>query len=588
MRPRGTSLAALVAFTLVFVMTIVLGTYSYLAYRRDAAGQRDRLEKLTNVQVDEAAVALEMPVWNIDREQIDRVLKAMARPLSLYSIRVTFAGETRGYIRNAKWELVSWDGGGPDPAGAMLRDKDVQHGDKRIGTVHLAMSDRFLERDLRQARVAIITPIIVTDLILIVCIYFILWQTVVRPLQSIQRFAAAVSAGGHDPAPPAIGSAAELVSLRLSLETTIRLLDQRFAELQEEMVLRFESEQRFHTIFDSVKDAIIIYDPESGAILDVNHGFTDMLGYSHEEATKLYSGAFASGLGQYRPDVAVERIRALGPDDHFLAEWQIRRKDGQLLWVEVSVRPAVIGGMRRVISVARDLTQRKEMEEQLRRAETMSAMGSLVAGVAHEVRNPLFGISATIDAFEAEFGGRDGAAEYMSTLRNDLTRLSRLMTDLLEYGRPQPMQRQMQSIGPLIAEAMRVCLPRAREKGVEVTQLVRGPLGQVAIDSDRMLQVLKNVVENAIDHSRSGDTVELSVRADGERSPTLLFTVVDHGPGFRAEDLPHVFTPFFTRRKGGSGLGLAIAQKIVTEHGGTIEASNGVGGGGRIEIRLPA
>src|SRR5258708_28477170 len=99
-----------------------------------------------------------------------------------------------------------------------------------------------------------------------------------------------------------------------------------------------------------------------------------------------------------------------------------------------------------------------------------------------------------------------------------------------------------------------------------------------------MLQVLKNVVENAVAFSKEGKPVEISARsADGM---AMVITVADHGPGFRSEDLPHVFKPFFTRRAGGSGLGLAIAQKIVTEHGGTITAANRPEGGAVIEIRL--
>jgi signal transduction histidine kinase len=244
----------------------------------------------------------------------------------------------------------------------------------------------------------------------------------------------------------------------------------------------------------------------------------------------------------------------------------------------------MIGGARRVVAVSRDITQRKEMEEALRRSETMSAMGALVAGVAHEVRNPLFGITATIDAFEAEFGSGEGAAEYMTTLRNDVGRLSRLMHDLLEYGRPQTLEPHLQDLQPLLAETLRICAPRARERHIEIREDIARELPEVSIDTDRMLQVLKNVVENAIAFSREGEAVEISAHSTDGMS--VVLAVADHGPGFRNEDLPHVFKPFFTRRPGGSGLGLAIAQKIVTEHGGTISAANRPGGGAVIEIRL--
>jgi signal transduction histidine kinase len=103
-----------------------------------------------------------------------------------------------------------------------------------------------------------------------------------------------------------------------------------------------------------------------------------------------------------------------------------------------------------------------------------------------------------------------------------------------------------------------------------------------------MLQVFKNVVENAIEFSKSGDFIAIDARTHSNGASTLVFSIADHGPGFRGEDLPHVFEPFFTRRRGGSGLGLAIVQKIVADHGGRVAAENTPGGGARIEIQLPA
>jgi signal transduction histidine kinase len=241
----------------------------------------------------------------------------------------------------------------------------------------------------------------------------------------------------------------------------------------------------------------------------------------------------------------------------------------------------------RIVSVVRDIEERKDMQDALRRGETMSMMGSLVAGVAHEVRNPLFGIAATLDAFEAEFGGGEPVTEYLDTLRSDVSRLSRLMHDLLDYGRPQQPERRVQSIRPVVAEAIRVCAPRAREKRIEIREEVDNNLPHVSINADRMLQVFKNVVENAVEFSAAGEAVTLRVREEDNGGAALVCTVADRGPGFRHEDLPHLFEPFFTRRQGGSGLGLAIVQKIVGDHGGTIAAKNAMEGGGVVEIRLP-
>jgi PAS domain S-box-containing protein len=587
MRTRQFSLAAIVATTLVIVTTIVLGSYSMVTYNKYADDQRYDFRRGVALQTRESAVALALPLWNIDRPQIDRVIAAMAQPYSLYAISVTAAGETHGLIHDANGKLVPWNGKG-EPAGMVVGQEPITLSGKDLGSVRVLFTPRYLEEGLWVMRLRSMASIAAIDVLLILVIYLLLFRTVVSPLMEIERYAILVSKGEHRPAnalPPL--AASELVNLQASLQTMIRLLDQRYVELQEEMIRRFESEERFRTIFDSVNDTIIIYDPESGAILDVNARFCEVFGYTREEALEHFSGSFASGVGPYSSDFAIEKIRGLGINEHFIMEWQARRRDGALIWFETSVRAAMIGGMRHVITVARDITRRKEMEEELRRSETMSMMGSLVAGVAHEVRNPLFGIAATIDAFEAEFGGGDGAAEYMTTLRNDVARLSRLMNDLLEYGRPQQLVRHIQSIEPVIAEAVRVCTPRARERRIEIKQEIEGPLPFVAIDADRVLQVLKNVVENAVEFSAAGESVAITAHAQRNGASSIVFTIADRGPGFRREDLPHIFEPFFTRRTGGSGLGLAIVQKIVTEHGGTIEAKNGTAGGAMIEIRLP-
>jgi PAS domain S-box-containing protein len=576
------SLATVVAALLVAVTTVLLGGYFVFDYFSQAKEQRQRLETLTKIQVQETCVALALPVWNIDGAQIERVIEAMARPISIYAIRVDSAGKAYGRIRNADWALVPWDGRN-EPRGMMVSDGVVTFEEREVGRVRFYVTPRFLREDLRDLRMRLIETVVIVDILLVMCVYLLLSLTVLRPIRAIERYAVAVSHGGHYEHPVVPVASAELDSLCHSIETMVKLLDERYVELQTEMARRLVSEDRFLSIFESVNDAILLQDVQTTAILDANRSACEMFGYTYEEMVGLHTSDLSSGEEPYTQ----ERALALFERESFpLIDWHARHKDGHLFWIEVNLRGAMIGGERRIIAAGRDITQRREMAEALRRGERMSAVGSLVAGVAHEVRNPLFGIAATLDAFEAEFGVTEETKDYMSTLRNDVSRLTRLMNDLLEYGRPQDVIRHVQSFEPLIVEAVRVCSPKAREKEVEVRYDVAPSLPRVSLDADRMLQVLKNVVENAIDHSKKGDAVVIHAERDG--GGMVVCNVTDSGPGFRMEDLPHVFEPFFTRRRGGSGLGLAIVQKIVAEHGGTVIALNRAAGGGRIEIRIPA
>ena len=233
--------------------------------------------------------------------------------------------------------------------------------------------------------------------------------------------------------------------------------------------------------------------------------------------------------------------------------------------------------------------ERQRLQASLRRAETLSAMGSLVAGVAHQVRNPLFGITSVVDAMEARLGERQEYRPYTAVLKEQAGRLSKLMHELMEYGRPAPPDRSPGLIAEVIAEAKRVCQPLADNSLVRLVDDVDDRCPPVVMDRPRLARVFENLIDNAIRHSPPAGRVTVSARpAGGDGRAWVECRVEDGGPGFRDEDFGYVFQPFFHRRRGGTGLGLAIVQRIVEDHGGQVTAGNGAGGGAVMTVRLPA
>jgi signal transduction histidine kinase len=230
-----------------------------------------------------------------------------------------------------------------------------------------------------------------------------------------------------------------------------------------------------------------------------------------------------------------------------------------------------------------------QLKEQLRQSETMAEIGSIVAGVAHEVRNPLFSISATLDAFESRFRNIEGHERYLSVLRGEIVRLTGLMSDLLDFGRPSRPDFSECSIEDVVEAAVSACGTLARRKSVEIhwprpRRRAAGagrPRARVAgaAEPDR----------ERVHFSPPGGRVDvaLSEGHDG-REPYVECAVRDSGPGFDPADLPRLFEPFFTRRRGGTGLGLSIVKRIVYDHGGEVSAENHPDGGAVVKVRLRA
>ena len=260
-----------------------------------------------------------------------------------------------------------------------------------------------------------------------------------------------------------------------------------------------------------------------------------------------------------------------------------RASEGDSVW-EVSTSMAGSPNDQRAIVIAYDLTLVTQLEASVRRNEVAAALGSLVAGVAHEVRNPLFTISATLDAWEARYGRTGGIERYAVSLREQVDRLNRLMSDLLEYGKPNPLVFAEASLSDVIRSASADCSALAEKQGVTILHdLVDLP--SVAIDGGRMEQVFLNVIDNAVRHSPAGTSVRVVAAVEGDQ---FVCRVLDEGPGLGEQDPETLFAPMYTRRRGGTGLGLPIARNIVSAHGGTITvASRPEGRGAIATIHLP-
>jgi PAS domain S-box-containing protein len=232
---------------------------------------------------------------------------------------------------------------------------------------------------------------------------------------------------------------------------------------------------------------------------------------------------------------------------------------------------------------------RVRAEAERRRSETLAAVGTLVAGVAQEVRTPVFGLTAAVDTIEARFRDEPALAPYLKILREQSARLAELMNELLDYATPRRQELDPGHIGPVVNRAIDACQPLAASLHVALEPAVPGGIPPLRLDADRLASALQNVIENAIQHSPKGGRVRMrAAKLEWAGEDWVEVVIDDSGPGFRRDDLRAVFEPFFSRRRGATGLGLTLAARIVEEHGGSIEATNRPEGGGSVRITLPS
>ncbi|NTW60662.1 MAG: HAMP domain-containing protein, partial [Nitrospirae bacterium] len=235
------------------------------------------------------------------------------------------------------------------------------------------------------------------------------------------------------------------------------------------------------------------------------------------------------------------------------------------------------------IVVFQDLTELKALQAEHLDREWFAAIGRVVASVAHEIRNPLFGISAIGQIFEREL--KDPAQqELCRALLAETKRLNQLVEELLVYGRPMKLLREDTDLRVLWEEVLDQHREELRERGIKVTgdYAVRHPIAY--FDPSQVRQVFQNLLRNAIEATPDGGSISITMLLADK---FLIFRVTDNGSGIPQDNLEHVFDPFYTTKPKGTGLGLAICRKIMRDHGGDIAIESTVGVGTTVSITLP-
>lgn len=344
-----------------------------------------------------------------------------------------------------------------------------------------------------------------------------------------------------------------------------------------------------------------------GRVVSANPTAARLLGYESEELIgKEGARVFRAprGEGHVLPGACAAPEEA--------REVEVATRTGDVLPISLRRLPleGEDGRLDGTVAVFHDLRVEKAREEQWRRRDRLASLGALAAGVAHEIRNPLTGIGTSAQILKRRLESGDPRAPFADLILEEVTRLDRIVTSLLQFARPAAPRLKRESLLPAVDKALALVQELAVRQNVLLRVDRADTIPEIYVDHDQILQLLLNVLMNAIQALESGGEIRMTLRVTRKRAAersqlgrratdrleapretppldVLELRIQDNGPGIPAAALARVFDPFFTTRAQGSGLGLSICQSIVREHGGMISIESVVGQGTAVVIDLP-
>lgn len=471
---------------------------------------------------------------------------------------------------------------------------------QKWGTVRVGLSKRRMEEEIRRTRLELAALALVT-LLLGGGAAALVARRIADPVRELEARAAAIARGElNQRIEPS--TADEIGRLAVAFNHMAAQLFQQRAALEEvhaELTRRFEelADVKGYTdsILASVTSGIVTVDLD-GRVVTLNPAAELLTGFFSGEAVGRYCTEVFAGTPELG-EILMETLASRAPIAN--VQLALRRRTGATLPVELSTAPlgGADGKELGVVAVFRDLTTVRQLESQLRRSDRLAALGTMAAGLAHEIKNPLTSLLTFTRHLGRRFDDERFREKFTSVVPQELERINEIVERLLQLARPARLTFTLVRVPALVERVADLHASDLETRHVTVRREFARDVPPIQADEKALYRALVNVVRNALDAMPAGGRLTLRVFSRegaegwrGRRRPAhhrVIVEVEDTGGGIAPADAERVFNPFFTTKETGTGLGLALTHKIIEDHGGSIDFRSAPGAGTVFRIVLP-
>lgn len=340
-----------------------------------------------------------------------------------------------------------------------------------------------------------------------------------------------------------------------------------------------ESELKFRKVFEGALEGMILLNTEY-KVVDINHAGEEMFNISK---SNLIGQSLIDILMEFKlnHEDVMQNVESLRENGHLNGTYQINSFSGKRRSIEFSAKYNVFSKLSLV--TFKDITEKLEMEEQLKKSDTLNVVGELAAGIAHEIRNPMTALKGFIQLLEDSI--QEDHSMYFNIITSELMRIDSIINEFLILAKPQLVEYIDKDITKIMKETVEFLTAQAVLHNVQIRTCYENGLPNVFCEPNQMKKVFINLIKNAIEVMPKGGLITVSMELTADNR--MHISIQDEGEGIPEDMLTKLGQPFYTTKEKGTGLGLMVTYKIIEEHNGSITVESELGVGTIFHIYLP-